>query len=224
MRAARMLASSRPRRCREHDCQRRWIDDGGRRLRRGSGAGGAHGGPPPHPGRPLGGRARGAGPGRAAGSGPRPARDGVPGRHGCLLRRPAPRPHARAGQGDGRHHVHDVRRRRQRARHRREGPPLPGRHPADQPGGAAQRGPGHRPHERHGQEGSRGRALGRAQGGRVGRPVGAGLAQRGATCRRGWPATSSRRRCGPASPAELSEVSLLNWLFLVRSAGGSSRS
>ena len=50
------------------------------------------------------------------------------------------------------------------------------------------------------------------------RPCGRGCRRGG--CRPRLPATSSRRRCGPASPSELSELSLLGWLLLVSSAGG----
>ena len=61
--------------------------------------------------------------------------------------------------------------------------------PRVSPRGAAQRRPGHRADERHGQEGPGRRAVGRAEGGRLGRAVGAGLAQSRRTCRPGSPAT-----------------------------------
>ena len=82
-----------------------------------------------------------------------------------------------------------------------------------------ERGPGHRPHERHGQEGPRGRALGRAQGGRLGRAsVRAWLTAGHVPTRLARDLVEATVRACFA--AELSEVSLLNWLFLVRSAGG----
>ena len=59
-----------------------------------------------------------------------------------------------------------------------------------------ERGPGHRPPERHGQEGSRRRAVGRAEGGRLGRAVGAGLAQRGARADPARPRPDRGHRAG----------------------------
>ena len=91
--------------------------------------------------------------------------------------------------------------------------------PRVSPRGAAQRRAGHRADERDGQEGPRRRAVGCAQGGRVGRAVGASLAHAARV-----PTRLARdlieatvRAC---FAADLSEVSLLNWLFLARSAGG----
>ena len=61
-------------------------------------------------------------------------------------------------------------------------------------------GPGHRADERHGQEGPRRRAVGCAQSRRMGRPVGAGLAQPGASADAVGPRPDRGDRARPASP------------------------
>ena len=83
-----------------------------------------------------------------------------------------------------------------------------------------ERRPGHRPHERHGEEGAARSALEGPAGRLVGCASRSAAGSTRPTCRPGSPATSSTPPSRACFAADLSEVSLLNWLFLVRASGG----
>ena len=199
MRAARMLPSPRPRRWRQWRARPTARPMEADVCVVGAGLAGLDRGPPAVPGGSIGRRPRGPGPGGRPGVDPDQPRR-CPRRHGRLLRRPEPRAHARADQGDGGHHVPDL-----RARATTCWPPA-ARSGAT---GATSRASARSPCSARRQAIARMNAMakkvpverpvGRAQGGRVGRPLGAGLADGGARADPARPATSSRRRCGPAS-------------------------